>query len=317
MTGTVHWKIVHLSGAVETVRERLQKTLQRNYRPYSLPTGVSNEDVTSWWTALNFSGQMDEASRALAAPPLDRFVNADYKIRILRAVSREGRRDSDSMERLEERMRPVVLGDPESFANAGYNASLEPEAHEDDFMFSVERAEQSGMGELFGSYMTGTLESSSSFQPSEDDADRSFVDEETPEDADLISAATNRIQSRMDSGIRVDMLDLSEGKVPTSDSIVLTQPTLGNIGGPGEDGTIMHLTSADLIVNEAAGESSIGLPQAEVVALDSTREEPYLSEPQAKPAAQASDNITVEECEASLIGLARVADPAKDGSGER
>ncbi|KAJ3972992.1 mitochondrial protein Pet127-domain-containing protein [Lentinula raphanica] len=134
---TVHWAITHRSsdsGKEEQIRADLQAAKDRRFRAYSLPTGVSPQDIEKWWDSLDFSG-----SKRLNVPltPLDdegnegievdlsglmtkkprpqsffteNFIMPDSRIQNLRDLANEGREETIRIG-LEDRGKPkVVLG---------------------------------------------------------------------------------------------------------------------------------------------------------------------------------------------------------------
>ncbi|KAJ4482211.1 mitochondrial protein Pet127-domain-containing protein [Lentinula aciculospora] len=134
---TVHWTITHRSSdshKEDEIRASLQAAKDRRFRAYSLPTGVSLEEIEKWWDALDFSGSKKlnlpltplddegnegievDASGAPAKDPIpksffkENFTLPDSRIQYLRDLANEGREETIRIG-LEDRGKPkVILG---------------------------------------------------------------------------------------------------------------------------------------------------------------------------------------------------------------
>ncbi|KAJ7640535.1 mitochondrial protein Pet127-domain-containing protein [Mycena rosella] len=120
MPWTIHWTVSHLSDNQDEIRENFSKCMARKFRAYSLPTGVSFEDLPQYWSDLNFGEPKPEAEDAnLAAEgptvPLDfdfgKFRVPNERIQVLRDLARSGREFSEMMAKAETGRKKVVLGE--------------------------------------------------------------------------------------------------------------------------------------------------------------------------------------------------------------
>ena len=67
LVGVLHWSITHTSLSQEEKEHKLSKARDRQWRAYSLPPGVSVEEMEDIWNQLDFGGrqrQADEVSKA-------------------------------------------------------------------------------------------------------------------------------------------------------------------------------------------------------------------------------------------------------------
>ncbi|KAJ7780564.1 mitochondrial protein Pet127-domain-containing protein [Mycena maculata] len=118
MPWTLHWSLSHLSANQEEIRKNLAQCMERKFRAYSLPTGVSFEDLPQYWSGLNFGGEPKPEEPESADPQLPadfdwgKFRMPNERVQILRDLARSGREFSEMMERAEAGKRKVVLGEP-------------------------------------------------------------------------------------------------------------------------------------------------------------------------------------------------------------
>ncbi|KAJ7505395.1 mitochondrial protein Pet127-domain-containing protein [Mycena galericulata] len=117
MPWTLHWSLAHLSDNQEEIRRNFAKCLDRKFRAYSLPTGVSFEDLPQYWSELNFGGgpkpaDAETADELLAGFDYGKFRLPTERVQVLRDLARSGREFSEEMERAEAGKRKVVLGEP-------------------------------------------------------------------------------------------------------------------------------------------------------------------------------------------------------------
>ncbi|KAJ6584886.1 mitochondrial protein Pet127-domain-containing protein [Mycena capillaripes] len=116
---TLHWSLSHLSDNQEEIRRNFTKCMERKFRAYSLPTGVSFEDLPQYWSDLNFgSGPKPTGQEADDQPQLPadfdygKFRLPDERVQILRDLARSGREFSEMLERQQAGKKKVVLGEP-------------------------------------------------------------------------------------------------------------------------------------------------------------------------------------------------------------
>ncbi|KAG7088520.1 hypothetical protein E1B28_012504 [Marasmius oreades] len=94
---TVHWTVTHLDLPEETIRSRLQKAKDRQFRAYSLPSGIDHSKIREWWNKLNFGGKENVESEVLSEIPhffSTHFQEPDRRIVELRELARKGRRQT-------------------------------------------------------------------------------------------------------------------------------------------------------------------------------------------------------------------------------
>uniref|UniRef100_A0A0W0EVD7 Putative RNA processing-related protein, mitochondrial RNA degradation n=1 Tax=Moniliophthora roreri TaxID=221103 RepID=A0A0W0EVD7_MONRR len=54
---TIHWVVSRLEAPEADIRKNLQKAKERQFRAYSLPSGVDFPQIEEWWTKLSFGGK--------------------------------------------------------------------------------------------------------------------------------------------------------------------------------------------------------------------------------------------------------------------
>lgn len=108
---TLHWSISRLSGKDMDIRRGLAASRGRQFRAFSIPTGVDIKDVMKFWDDLNFSGKKASESNAAPIPKPKSFKKANFNIRMLRAIARKGRKETKRLEEAEEGMPKSVLGE--------------------------------------------------------------------------------------------------------------------------------------------------------------------------------------------------------------
>jgi hypothetical protein len=93
--------------------------MERKFRAWSLPTGVSFEDLPQYWSELNFGEPKPEAQQTEDTPqdlPEDfdysKFRLPDEHVQILRDLARSGREFSEMLEKKEAGRKKIVLGEP-------------------------------------------------------------------------------------------------------------------------------------------------------------------------------------------------------------
>ncbi|KAJ7459785.1 RNA processing-related protein, mitochondrial RNA degradation [Mycena latifolia] len=119
MPWTLHWSLSHLSDNQDEIRRNWAKCMERKFRAYSLPTGVSFEDLPQFWSDLNFGSTPKPADTETADDPelpadfdYGKFRRPDGRIQVLRDLARSGREFSEMLERAEAGKKKVVLGEP-------------------------------------------------------------------------------------------------------------------------------------------------------------------------------------------------------------
>lgn len=93
--------------------------MERKFRAWSLPTGVSFEDLPQYWSELNFGEPKPEAQQTEDTPqdlPEDfdysKFRLPDEHVQTLRDLARSGREFSEMLEKKEAGRKKIVLGEP-------------------------------------------------------------------------------------------------------------------------------------------------------------------------------------------------------------
>jgi hypothetical protein len=93
--------------------------MERKFRAWSLPTGVSFEDLPQYWSELNFGEPKPEAQETEDKPqdlPEDfdysKFRLPDEHVQTLRDLARSGREFSEMLEKKEAGRKKIVLGEP-------------------------------------------------------------------------------------------------------------------------------------------------------------------------------------------------------------
>ncbi|KAJ3815306.1 mitochondrial protein Pet127-domain-containing protein [Lentinula aff. lateritia] len=134
---TIHWTITHRSSdsdKEDEIRASLQAAKDRRFRAYSLPTGISPQNIREWWDALDFSGSkkinvpitpMDDEGNegievGLSHVPTrkirdesffrDNFTPPDSRIQYLRDLANSGREETIRIGLEDRGRRKVVLG---------------------------------------------------------------------------------------------------------------------------------------------------------------------------------------------------------------
>ncbi|KAJ7147506.1 RNA processing-related protein, mitochondrial RNA degradation [Mycena crocata] len=120
MPWTVHWSLAHLSDNQDEIRKNFGRCMERKFRAYSLPTGVSFEDLPQYWGDLNFGNpplvETETEAEVETPMPVDfdysKFRLPNERVQVLRDLARSGREFSEMMERAEAGKKKVVLGEP-------------------------------------------------------------------------------------------------------------------------------------------------------------------------------------------------------------
>ena len=136
MVGDLRWSITHTSLSQEEKEYRIGKARERQWRAYSLPPGVSVEEMEEIWNQLDFGGrqrQLEGTSKATSgdsksaspAPKEEKestfnpsyFALPSRNVEVLRALSIKGKVD---MELMVERMKgqpKLIWGEPEAYVD--------------------------------------------------------------------------------------------------------------------------------------------------------------------------------------------------------
>ncbi|KAJ7044042.1 mitochondrial protein Pet127-domain-containing protein [Mycena alexandri] len=117
MPWTLYWSVAHLAASQEEIRMNFEKCMARKFRAWSLPTGVSFEDLPQFWSDLNFGAPKtaEEVKAALQLPDgfdYTKFRTPNERVQILRDLARSGREFTEERERLEQGRKKIVLGEP-------------------------------------------------------------------------------------------------------------------------------------------------------------------------------------------------------------
>ncbi|KAL0064689.1 hypothetical protein AAF712_008387 [Marasmius tenuissimus] len=111
----VYWKIRHMNDSEEEMHVRLKAAKERQFRAYSLPSGVSHSTIKEWWEKLNFGkkkekGLGNESNIEKQIPEFFHtyFQEPDRKIELLRSIAKQGRLETQKLEQ-EERGKPKIV----------------------------------------------------------------------------------------------------------------------------------------------------------------------------------------------------------------
>ncbi|KAJ6619466.1 mitochondrial protein Pet127-domain-containing protein [Mycena sp. CBHHK59/15] len=122
---TLHWSIAHLSDNQEEIRKNYMACLERKFRAYSLPTGVSFEDLPQYWSELNYGNEsksQEPAATDEVILPSDfdytKFRLPNERVQILRDLARSGREFSERLQLADAGRKKVVLGEPFDISDA-------------------------------------------------------------------------------------------------------------------------------------------------------------------------------------------------------
>lgn len=122
-TGTIHYTISRSPSSESVIHRRLDSAKKRQQFDYNLPTGVTFDQLHSYWEELGWGGgdqkgnknghEVGEERRTLNVDQ-GRFREADEWIELLRGISRKGlareeaRIEAEAEEEAEEEARPSV-----------------------------------------------------------------------------------------------------------------------------------------------------------------------------------------------------------------
>lgn len=132
LIGDLRWSITHTSLSQEEKEHKLRKARGRQWRAYSLPPGVSLEEMEDIWNELDFGGKRqrpEETSEDGGSVPSSSveekestfhpsfFALPSKNVKLLRELSMKGKVDMEMM--LEEtKGRPkLIWGEPEAYVD--------------------------------------------------------------------------------------------------------------------------------------------------------------------------------------------------------
>lgn len=137
LVGNLHWSIVHTSLSQEEKEHKLSKSRERQLRAYSLPPGVSVEEMEDIWNQLDFGGKQrrPETSEASAGNsgdspsstpflPLEEkettfdpsyFAAPSKNVKLLRELSMKGKTDMELMLEKAKGRPKLIWGEPEAY----------------------------------------------------------------------------------------------------------------------------------------------------------------------------------------------------------
>ena len=104
-----------MNDSEEQIRDRLKAAKERQFRAYSLPSGVDHSTIKEWWEKLNFGGNegSNSASAIEKQTPeffLRYFQQPDRKITSLRETAKQGRLETQKLEQEEKGKPKIVYG---------------------------------------------------------------------------------------------------------------------------------------------------------------------------------------------------------------
>nr|GAT60363.1 predicted protein [Mycena chlorophos] len=120
---TLHWSLSHISDNPHLIRASYNAAMGRKFRAWSIPTGVSEEQLPDWWRGINYGPPqaVEAATDPETGAPLTaanddfdptRFRMADMRVQILRDLARSGHQFTSMMEQFDSQRPVVVLGQP-------------------------------------------------------------------------------------------------------------------------------------------------------------------------------------------------------------
>ncbi|KAF7299066.1 hypothetical protein MIND_00854900 [Mycena indigotica] len=121
---TIHWSLSHLTEQQDLIYRAYSQAMERKFRAWSIPTGVSVKDLPQFWEAVNHGAPASteeskptDGDKSAQSPPQDfdpaRFRKADMRVQALRKMARSGREFTKKMlEHDARRRKKIVLGEP-------------------------------------------------------------------------------------------------------------------------------------------------------------------------------------------------------------
>ncbi|KAF9454738.1 Pet127-domain-containing protein [Macrolepiota fuliginosa MF-IS2] len=109
-TGSIRWSIAHLNQDSDRARSAYFESKRRQFRAWTVPTGVDADGLQEWYNGLDFGGSGDP-DRTVSFNP-ERFkIQPDRGLSHLRRLSERGRQETERIQELEEGMPRHVLGE--------------------------------------------------------------------------------------------------------------------------------------------------------------------------------------------------------------
>lgn len=105
--GSLRWSIAHLNTDTRDMRKELNGAKQRQFRAWTLPSGVDPEGLQEWYEALNFGGETEQNG---TFNPERWTTKEDRGLALLRRLAREGKMETERLRELEEGKPRHVLG---------------------------------------------------------------------------------------------------------------------------------------------------------------------------------------------------------------
>ncbi|KAF7291574.1 hypothetical protein HMN09_01248500 [Mycena chlorophos] len=143
---TLHWSLSHISDNPHLIRASYNAAMGRKFRAWSIPTGISEEQLPDWWRGINYGPPqaVEAATDPETGAPLTaandkfdptRFRTADMRVQILRDLARSGHQFTNMMEQFDSQRPVVVLGqpyDPAALKGEQLSLNLEALGHSED-----------------------------------------------------------------------------------------------------------------------------------------------------------------------------------------
>ena len=134
--GDLHWTIAHTSHSQEEKEHKLSKAKDRQWRAYSLPPGVSVEEMEEIWNQLDFGGKQRRlegwsesggsgyASSSRPHSSVEEkestfdpsfFAPPSKNVELLRELSMKGKADMELMSEKAKGQPKLIWGEPEAY----------------------------------------------------------------------------------------------------------------------------------------------------------------------------------------------------------
>jgi len=138
LVGDLRWSITHTSLSQEEKEYKLSKARERQWRAYSLPPGVSVEEMEEIWNQLDFGGKQrrleelpetysgDSGPGSPSTPPSSVeekestfdpsfFAPPSKNVELLRELSTKGKADMVLMSEMAKGRPKLIWGEPEAY----------------------------------------------------------------------------------------------------------------------------------------------------------------------------------------------------------
>ncbi|KAF9267511.1 Pet127-domain-containing protein [Marasmius fiardii PR-910] len=167
---SIHWAVTHLAEPEESIRSRLEGAKARQFRAYSLPSGIDHSQIEEWWAKLNFGGKEDPGSGVSSGEPnffSTHFQEPDHRIVSLRNLAKRGRSLTQLMEESERGKPRIVYGVGEVYLRDDHVLKgLQEERNEGEKVLKDSQEEQDGEGKPLQKLQDEKIESDASEQVS-------------------------------------------------------------------------------------------------------------------------------------------------------